>query len=420
VKGFASSWLQEKAIYPKLINEEPHSNTGIIIVIPAYDETGILNVLDSIGKCIKPACETEVLVIVNAPAKASDESLRNNEITVNLLKGRKREQDSFFFRLLFYDTGRSDFKDWGVGMARKTGMDEALRRFSSIGRKDGIIANLDGDCIVDENFLVEIEKEFLYRHERNGCSVFFEHDLKDTVSESKISDAISSYELHLRYYNTALRFIGYPSVHHTVGSSLAVRASAYMKAGGMNRKQAGEDFYFVQKLIPLGGYFNLNTTTVRPSARKSFRVPFGTGAAMSKLSLADQAFCETYDPESFIPLKKFFSYTPELRQGSSINDILTETADSPLKKFLEDNGWSEKILEVRNNTSSPGSFEKRFFEWFNMFRIMKYLNFAHQSGFQKTDSVTAALKMAQMIGEKEFPESLPELLARYRSMERAL
>ncbi len=35
-----------------------------------------------------------------------------------------------------------------------------------------------------------------------------------------------------------------------VGSALAVKALQYVKAGGMNRKQAGEDFYFVQKLVP--------------------------------------------------------------------------------------------------------------------------------------------------------------------------
>jgi len=42
----------------------------------------------------------------------------------------------------------------------------------------------------------------------------------------------------------------------------------------MNRKQAGEDFYFIQKLMPLGGYFALNSTAIYPSPRESSRVPF--------------------------------------------------------------------------------------------------------------------------------------------------
>ena len=50
---------------------------------------------------------------------------------------------------------------------------------------------------------------------------------------------------------------------------MAVKALPYVKAGGMNRRQAGEDFYFIQKLVPSGGYFSLNSTTVYPSPRAS-------------------------------------------------------------------------------------------------------------------------------------------------------
>ena len=35
---------------------------------------------------------------------------------------------------------------WGVGLARKTGMDEAVRRFNAINNPEGIILNLDADC----------------------------------------------------------------------------------------------------------------------------------------------------------------------------------------------------------------------------------------------------------------------------------
>ena len=43
-------------------------------------------------------------------------------------------------------------------------------------------------------------------------------------------------------------FVGYPDSIYTIGSAFAVRAEAYMKQGGMNRRQAGEDFYFLYKL----------------------------------------------------------------------------------------------------------------------------------------------------------------------------
>ena len=72
----------------------------------------------------------------------------------------------------------------------------------------------------------------------------------------------------------------FPFAFHTIGSSMAVRASSYMRQGGMNKRKAGEDFYFQQKIIPLCGFTECNSTVVYPSPRPSYRVPFGTGRAM--------------------------------------------------------------------------------------------------------------------------------------------
>ena len=62
---------------------------------------------------------------------------------------------------------------------------------------------------------------------------------------------------------------------------MAVRAHAYARQGGMNRRQAGEDFYFMQKLVDGEQVENIAEATVFPSARLSHRVPFGTGKALS-------------------------------------------------------------------------------------------------------------------------------------------
>jgi len=51
----------------------------------------------------------------------------------------------------------------------------------------------------------------------------------------------------------------------TVDSYIAVR--------GMNRREAGEDFYFLNKLAKLGDIGQIHATTVYPSARPSRRVP---------------------------------------------------------------------------------------------------------------------------------------------------
>jgi len=76
--GFASTWLAERALFPSFINEAPDKKTGIIVVVPAYDEPEITRLLDSLSKCDEPVCKVEVIIIVNAPENASEECHRNN------------------------------------------------------------------------------------------------------------------------------------------------------------------------------------------------------------------------------------------------------------------------------------------------------------------------------------------------------
>ena len=131
--------------------------------------------------------------------------------------------------------------------------------------------------------LEEIEKGFRMNPDKDAASIYFEHDLNDTVGIEK--EHIIAYELHLRYLIHAQRFCGHPFAYHTVGSSMAVRRQAYMQQGGMNTRQAGEDFYFLQKFIETGKLFEIKSTVVYPQARISLRVPFGTGKAMHQMGI---------------------------------------------------------------------------------------------------------------------------------------
>ena len=38
--GFASAYLDERALFPEIIKETPDKDTGIIVVVPSYDEPG--------------------------------------------------------------------------------------------------------------------------------------------------------------------------------------------------------------------------------------------------------------------------------------------------------------------------------------------------------------------------------------------
>ncbi len=81
---------------------------------------------------------------------------------------------------------------------------------------------------------------------------------------------------------------GSPYGFHSIGSAMACRAEAYVRSGGMNRRAAGEDFYFLQQLVKTTGVTNLSGTVVHPSSRVSERTPFGTGRSMLRLLAGDE------------------------------------------------------------------------------------------------------------------------------------
>ena len=418
--AFASEYLEKRTLFPELIKEAPAGNTGIIVVVPSYDEPGITCLLDSLALCTEPDCGVEVLIIVNAPAGAGEESLLNNRESIVKIESWKKVHPGCFFNIYVIDLTSVNLEGWGVGMARKTGMDEALRRFSRIINPDGIILNLDADCKVKSDYFTAVYSEMHNIKERSACSIYFEHPTSGDEFPRPVYKAIILYELHLRYFFQGLAFTGFPYVHHTVGSAIAVKALPYMKAGGMNRRMAGEDFYFIQKLAPAGGYFNLNQTTVFPSPRSSFRVPFGTGPVISRLTEKGDKTLMTYNFEAFKDIKTLFIMIDKIFYAEN-NDPEFFFNDLPpgLKQFLGMKEWTEKIREIKENTSGIQSFRKRFFGWFNMFRIVKYLNSVHDSLMKKKPVNECASELLIAAGKDFKSDNSADLLDYFRLLEQA-
>jgi hypothetical protein len=416
--GFASTWLESGTLFPELIKEAPDNETGIIVIVPAFDEPQINDLLNSLAQCSEPDCKVEIIIVVNAPANASKTSLDNNIIVIKNTESWNKE-NKYFFRLFLIDLGQPSIPGWGVGLARKAGMDEAVRRFNFIDNPDGVIVNLDADCRVRKNYFLSIYSELLKRRERKACSIYFEHPVSGKEYSDEIYTSVIQYELHLRYYFQALSYTGFPYVFHTVGSIIAVKSLAYVRAGGMNRRQAGEDFYFVQKLVPAGGYFNLNSTTVYPSPRISLRVPFGTGPIIGRMVTKGEKSFMTYNLMAFKELHFIFGiieklYCCNLKQYEDFyRDLPTG-----LRSFLAEKEWISKITEIKRNTSGLISFRKRFFGWFNMFKVVKYLNYVHNSTFEKIPVDIAAYELLKYMGRNFDRKKPDDLLLYYRELEK--
>ncbi|MFW6310113.1 MAG: glycosyltransferase [Prolixibacteraceae bacterium] len=380
---FADRYLQKNKKDP-LISKLPADNTGIIVVIPCFREPEILKTLDSLRNCRLSRKHIEVLVIINHAENASEEIKKYNQKT-------KAETENWISKnqnqgMGFYAIGPVELqKKWaGAGLARKTGMDEAVRRFNLLEKPRGIIVSLDADTVVEPNYLVEIENHFRENQKHVGTTISVRHQT-DGLS-TKHREGVELYEKYQYYYKESMRFTCYPHAMFTVGSAFAVTAEAYVKRGGMNRRQAGEDFYFLQGLAQLGAIGEIATTTVHPSARLSDRVPFGTGPILQKWMKGEEDLTKTYNLNAFADVKAFFERKENfyLISKEQYFELIAELPASVKAFLLRDNFWKE-LEDLNKNCSTPETFASRFFQKFNAFKILKFLNFAHEKFYEKED-----------------------------------
>ncbi len=372
--------------FEKRINEPVSKQLGIIVTIPCYFEPDILHTINSICACEKPHCDVEILVVVNHGEHASTEVKTQNQKTLDALSTFCLKYSSKSLKIIPIKTFDIPQKQAGVGYARKVAMDEATHRFAQINNPDGIIVSCDADTLVAPNYLVAIEEFYQKNANIDAATIAFAH-------QSTENEAILQYELYMRYYVEQLKRISFPYAFHTVGSCFSVRAKTYCRQGGMNKRQAGEDFYFLQKVFQTETVGEINTTLVMPSPRASDRVPFGTGTAVATLQQNGQNLL-TYPMESFDVLQDFFSKIP-LFQNCGKQE-LRETYNSLntcFQKFLQFDDFKQKIIEIQHNTASEEQFRKRFFQWFNGFLVFKFLNFSCQNGFQKRSVVEVAKQL---------------------------
>lgn len=408
-------YLQQRVLYPPLISQKPSLNLGIVVVIPAYNEPYLLLTLMALKRCHLPESDIEVIVVINNAESATEEIKQTH--TSLLEQATKWSQDNSTPRLRYRILYKTDLpnKFAGVGLARKIGMDEACYRFEKVNQTNGIIVCFDADSLCEKNYFQAIEAHFRQHPKIAACSIHFEHPLFGADYDTPVYQAITDYELHLRYFINAQRWAGAPYAYQTIGSAMAIRSNYYQQQGGMNRRKAGEDFYFLHKFISLGKCNNLVHTTVIPSPRISDRVPFGTGKAIGDI-LANNGIYQTYPPAIFKDLKSLFDNVESLYATTENWESLFSS--DCLKAYLLSQSFEEKLLELKGNTANLASFTKRFFQWFNAFQLMKFANFA-RAGYYGEVPVDEAARWLLAALEKtaDFSDN-KDLLMAYRAMDK--
>ncbi len=322
-------------------------------VIPAYDENDELPATLQKIYAAENSAGVAVIVVVNHPENCDESS------SLQLLEFLRHEERVF----PLYLPGISG----GVGAARKAGMDAFLASQMPERLEETVIFSLDADTHIEKDYFVKAAPEVI----ANGAAVFeFSHR---QAADALQQQAIDRYEKYLRRYKTKLAEAGSPYAFFTIGSAFAVRGDAYIRAGGMKVRQAGEDFYFLQALAKICGITFLPQVTVHPSPRVSRRVPFGTGPAVGDLmaggtlnEIPDAAFADL--AAMLAPAKEEMLADPEKFLAA-----LPEKCRVFLKRERFARAW-EKILQ--NLPEKAGAREKAFHEWFDGLKTLRFLHSA--------------------------------------------
>lgn len=393
------SYLRKRAVSaPWRIAEPPVGPFAGAVVIPALAETAnlpqtlaslSLNPPDLLARFL-------ILVVVNQRDDASPTERADNRLTLELLPVWRREYGLEHLHWVdAVSAGNELPPKQGVGLARKIGLDLALEHLE-YATGDPILVCLDGDTVVQPDYLEAIVSHFAGAT-AGGASIPFRHR---PAADHAGQTAIDRYELFLRAYVLGLGQAGSPYAFHSVGSAMACGASAYAASGGMNRRLAGEDFYFLQQVHKVARVATLAGTSVHPSPRASRRVPFGTGRAVGDMLAQGEGRLLFYQPQLFTLLGEWLACVAAQPEADATTVLLRAGRISPhLREFLEQAGFAAARVNLLRHNQGEEKLLSAFYGWFDAFRTMRLMHHLSDRAFPRVTPEQAVGPLLERAGQ---------------------
>ncbi len=353
-----------------LAGEARRNFLGAVVIPALAEETTLFATLCSLNA--NPATLRErflVVVVVNHAGDASAEIRLENARTLQRLS---EAGSSANLPLAWVDAASPGLElpaGGGVGMARKLGFDLALECLHW-EQEPPLLVSLDADTLVRPDYLPAIRTHF--RVARCGGAVLpFCHQSGATTAQD---EAIVLYELYLRCYALGLARAGSPYGYHAIGSAIACRAEAYVRSGGMNRRAAGEDFYFLQQMTKTDGVTALAGTVVHPSSRVSRRTPFGTGRSILRLLAGDDQVVLFYPVACYQLLAQWLQLVAAMWQESAVSVVAAaDSLHGILGDFLQREGFAVVWPRLQRQYRSREPFIAAFNGWFDGLKTRQFL-----------------------------------------------
>ncbi len=407
------------------LNHKGEEKYNCAVVIPAIAEyENIISLLHSLSENLFESTNKVIIIfVVNNLNSSSQDVKDDNYKSLQLLNAISNNKSSFHpvvnkinssgLHLGFVDASTEGLempeKTGGVGLARKLGMDFALTIFDydKMGKK--VLVCLDADCTVQDNYIQEIIDYYNYNN-ANAAVINYEHLL---VGNEENIKAIICYELFLRYYELGLKYAGSEYSFQTVGSTMTCDYESYIKIEGMNKQKAAEDFYFLEKLTKHYKIDKINSTTVFPSARKSWRVPFGTGQRMNRYFSKTHDEYLLYNPKGFTVLKKWLLVFYSEKKFSGEEYLhLAKDIHPELLSFLKEQNFLESWDKILSNSKNSNQIKIQKHRWFDGFKTLKLIHHLRDTSFpliNMFDAIDILFKHFNLTGVEKRDSDIPEL-----------
>ena len=353
-----------------------------VFVVPVFDEPE--DFVDRMFQHIHDdAAATLVIAVLNTPDNATtEEVLRTRKTLFGLANGealtaesrksglrleRLRLKSAALVDILVVDRvgNRAIPARQGVGLARKIGADIGLRLVAEAKIERPWLYLSDADVVLPADYFSS-NRDVL--SVGAGTALFpFRH----VCDEPALMYQAQLYELHIRYYAWGLSHAGSPYAFPSLGSTITVHAQTYAKVRGIPKRNAAEDFYFINKLAKVAPVILLDSPEIEVAARLSTRVPFGTGPALTRMleSPDDSGLAfRSYNIQSFAILKRTLERLDKFGRA----DIWQE--DPVTRDCLTELGWEKFMDTARRKYPSGSQRLRRVHEWFDGFRTLRLLH----------------------------------------------
>ena len=363
------SYLKKRGVLGPWILRPPINRMfNQAIVIPAYSEFDFLpRALESINNNKPELLNQTLVVVVINNTKTSPQSVKEN----NRLTLQKINNNNYLFTHTLIDAASSGFelpsKHAGVGLARKIGMDLVLPHLIS---PKSLIFCTDADVEVSRDYLSKVTKYFDF-HNSSAAVIGFNHlQSGDPI----INDDISKYENFLKTTAKKMKNAGSPYGYVSMGSTIVCTVKAYCAVGGMSRKKATEDFYFLQELTKYCGVENILEPLVFPSPRPISRVHLGTGYQMEQMKNGFNIRSLYYSDDAYRYLSKWLQLGSNA-WNNSLNDLLIDikSIHPHIIDFLKIEGIETIWSKIQDNAPSELHFKEQFHRWFDGLKTIRFL-----------------------------------------------